>query len=303
MAVQVRRVYKKKLFSLCLLLLPSVLLLFVFQYLPMYGIVISFQDFSPYLGIQGSHWVGFKQFNYFLHDPTFWVVMRNTLIINLYDIVFGFTAPILFALLANELMQKAFKSVVQSISYMPHFFSWIVVSGVFYSILSPETGMLNELLGWFGIDSVYFMAEERYFRGIVIFADIWKNVGWSAILYFAVIAGIDKSLYEAAMIDGAGRVRQIRHITLPAMYPMIILLLLLKISTIFSIGFERLFTMQNPLVYSVSDVISTYIYRLGLEKSQFSLTTAIGLVQSLLGFVLLLAANKLSKRISGMGLY
>ncbi|MBO9608535.1 MAG: sugar ABC transporter permease [Paenibacillaceae bacterium] len=303
MAVQVRRVYKKKLFSLCLLLLPSVLLLFVFQYLPMYGIVISFQDFSPYLGIQGSHWVGFKQFSYFLHDPTFWVVMRNTLIINLYDIVFGFTAPILFALLANELMQKAFKSVVQSISYMPHFFSWIVVSGVFYSILSPETGMLNELLGWFGIDSIYFMAEERYFRGIVIFADIWKNVGWSAILYFAVIAGIDKSLYEAAMIDGAGRVRQIRHITLPAMYPMIILLLLLKISTIFSIGFERLFTMQNPLVYSVSDVISTYIYRLGLEKSQFSLTTAIGLVQSLLGFVLLLAANKLSKRISGMGLY
>ncbi|HHV97501.1 MAG TPA: sugar ABC transporter permease [Clostridiaceae bacterium] len=229
--------------------------------------------------------------------------MRNTIIINLYDIAFGFTAPILFALLANEIANKYFKRIMQTISYLPHFLSWIVVSGIFYQILSPVSGIVNEVLKVFGVEPIFFMTEVRFFRSIVVVAEIWKNVGWSAILYFSVISGIDTQLYDAAMIDGAGKFRQAIHITLPSMLPMITLLLLLRISNIFTIGFERIFLMQNPLVYKVSDVISTYVYRLGLEQAQYSLTTAIGLTQSLLGFVLLISANKISQKLSGLGLY
>jgi len=298
-----KRVYKKTVFSLYLLLAPSIVLLFVFHYIPLYGILIAFKDFSPYKGIFGSPWVGLKHVNYFLHDEAFWKVMKNTLILNFYDLIFGFTAPIVFAILANEIYHKTFKKIVQTISYLPHFLSWVVVSGVFYQMLSPETGMVNDLLGLFGVKPIFFMTEPSLFRGIAVFADIWKNVGWSAILYFAVIAGIDTSLYEAAMIDGASRIRQIWHITLPAMLPMIVLLLLLRLSTIFTVGFDRIFTLQNPLVLDVSDVTSTYIYRLGLEKAQYSLTTAIGVVQSTLGFILLVTANRLSKKVVGMGLY
>lgn len=301
--IRKKRVYKKTLFALYLLLAPTILLLFVFHYIPLYGIIISFKDFSPYKGILGSPWVGFKHFAYFLQDDTFWKVLKNTLIISFYDLAFGFTAPILFALLANEIIHMRFKKIIQTTSYLPHFLSWIVVSGVFYQMLSPEAGMVNTLLGWFGIEPIFFMTEPGLFRGIAVFAEIWKNVGWSAILYFAVIAGIDTSLYEAAMMDGASRIRQIWHITLPAMVPMIVLLLLLRLSGIFSVGFDRIFTLQNPLVLDVSDVTSTYIYRIGLVEAQYSLTTAIGLVQSLLGFILLISANRISKKLVGLGLY
>jgi putative aldouronate transport system permease protein len=298
-----KRRFTKTVFSLYLLIAPAVVLLFVFNYIPMYGITIAFQDYSVYQGIWASPWVGLKHISYFLHDETFWKVMRNTLILNFYDIAFGFTAPIIFAILANELYNKTFKRLMQTISYLPHFLSWIVVAGVFYQILSPETGMVNHMLENFGVKPIFFMTEQSLWRGIAVFADIWKGVGWSAILYFAVIAGVDESLYEAAMIDGANRFRQIVHITLPAIVPMIVLLFLLRISTIFTIGFDRNYLLQNPLVYDVSDVISTYVYRIGLEKAQYSLTTAIGIVQSTLGFVLLVTANKISKKIVGLGLY
>ncbi|RAV12701.1 sugar ABC transporter permease [Paenibacillus contaminans] len=298
-----RRIDPKTQFALYLLIAPVLLLIFVFNYIPMYGILISFQDFSPFKGVLGSKWVGFKHIAYFLNDETFWKVMRNTLILNFYDLVFGFTAPIVFALLANEFMHKGIKRVIQTISYLPHFLSWVVVSGVFYQMLSPTDGIVNALLGLLNIDPVYFMVDKDLFRGIVVSSGVWKEVGWSAILYFAVIAGIDSSQYEAAMIDGAGRIRQMWHITLPGMVPMIILLLLLRLSSIFAIGFERLFVMQNPLVLDVSDVISTYVYRAGLLQAQYSLTTAIGFVQSVLGFLLLITANKLSKKLVGMGLY
>lgn len=298
-----RRVRIKTLVSLYLLFAPTVVLLFLFNYIPMYGIIIAFKDYSIYKGIFGSDWVGFKHFAYFLQDDKFWSIMKNTLILNFYDLVFGFTAPIVFALLANELYRKTFKRVMQTISYLPHFLSWIVVSGIFYSFLSPETGMFNRMLGWFGVEPIFFMTEPSLFRGILVFAEIWKNVGWSAILYFAVIAGIDSHLYEAAWIDGASRWRQCLHITIPHMMPMITLLFLLRLANIFEFGFDRVFLMQNALVYDVSDVISTYVYRVGLEQSQYSLTTAIGLTQSVLGFLLLVGSNRLSKRLTGLGLY
>lgn len=293
----------RALLSLYLLAAPTVILLFVFNYVPMYGIIIAFQDYSIYKGILGSDWVGFKHFSYFLTDDKFWSIMKNTLLINFYDIVFGFTAPILFALLANELYQKTFKKTMQTISYLPHFLSWVVVSGIFYQILSPSTGMVNAILGWFGIEPIFFMTEPGIFRGILVASDIWKNVGWSAILYFAVIAGIDGSLYEAAWMDGANRWKQAVHITIPHLMPMIVLLFLLKLAHIFGIGFERVFLMQNPLVYDVSDVISTYIYRTGVELSQYSFTTAINLAQSILGFILLVTSNRLSKKWMGLGMY
>ena len=287
------------------MVLPAALLLFVFNYVPMYGIIIAFQDFMPYLGPFRSPWVGLKHFIYFLQDPKFWAVMRNTLLINFYDIVLGFTAPILFALLANELTQIRFKKTVQTISYLPHFLSWVVVAGMMYQVLSPsENGLVNILLGrFFGTKPIFFMTEINLFRPLVVTLDIWKSVGWGAILYFATIAGVDSSLYEAAYIDGASRLQQVRHVTIPSLLSIVVLLLLLRLSGIFTIGFERIFLLQNPVVYSVADVISTYIYRLGLEQAQFSLTTAIGLVQSVLGFALLLGANRLSSRLAGLGLY
>ncbi|WP_127579518.1 ABC transporter permease [Paenibacillus koleovorans] len=293
----------RSLLSLYLLFAPTFLFLFVFNYIPMYGIIISFQKYSIYKGILGSDWIGFENFRYFLNDPKFWSIMKNTLLINFYDIVFGFTAPIVFALLANELYQKTFKRVMQTISYLPHFLSWIVVAGIFTQVLSPSTGIFNIFIGWFGFEPHYFMADPSIFRGILVYADIWKSVGWSAILYFAVIAGIDSSLYEAAWIDGASRWRQVIHITIPHMMPMIVLLFLLKLASIFGIGFERVFLMQNPLVYEVSDVISTYVYRTGIESSQYSLTTAISFAQSILNFILLISSNYISKRWMGLGMY
>jgi putative aldouronate transport system permease protein len=299
-----KRKSAKKLISLYLMLLPALILIFVFQYIPMYGILIAFQKFSIYKGMMGSPWVGLENFNYFLHDDTFWHIMRNTLIFNFYDIVFGFTAPIIFALLANELYNKTFKRLMQTISYLPHFLSWIVVSGMIYQVLSPVDGMVNNALtAMFGTEPYFFMTDKDLYRGVNVAVEIWKSVGWSAILYFATISGIDQSLYEAAMIDGAGRFKQTLYITLPMMVPIIVLLFLLKISTIFTASFDRFYLMENPLVYDVGDVISTYIYRIGLEKTQYSLTTAIGLVQSLLGFLMLISANKLSKKLVGLGLY
>jgi len=299
-----KMMYLSTVLSLYALLAPSMILLFVFHYIPMYGIIIAFEDFAPFQGFLGSTWVGLKHFKYFLNEPKFWEVMKNTLLINGYDILFGFTAPIIFALLANEIAGKAFKRTMQTVSYLPHFLSWIVVSGFVYQMLSPSTGMVNVVLtNVFGIKSIFFMTELSMFRTIVVIVEIWKNVGWSSILYFSVIAGIDTQLYDAAKIDGAGRIRQTIHITLPGMISMIVLLFLLRISSIFSIGFERIFLLQNSIVYPVSDVISTYTYRLGIEQAQFSLTTAISLTQSLLGFTLLVTANKLSSKFAGLGLY
>lgn len=295
----------KKITVLYLMVLPALVLLFIFSYLPYSGLVIAFKDFQPFKGIWGSPWAGLKYFVKFLTDDKFYSVLLNTLMINSCDIIFGFTAPIIFALLANEIYSTKFKKIVQTISYLPNFLSWIVVSGVFYEVLSPgETGLVNIVLhNVFGIEPVYFMASQKLFVPIIVFADIWKNMGWSAILYFATIAGIDESLYEAADMDGAGRFKQAIYITIPSMVSIIVLMFLLKVSTIFTIGFDRIFLMQNPLVYGVSDVISTYVYRAGLVEMQFSLTTAIGFVQGILGFALIYVSNKLSKRIVGLGLY
>lgn len=299
-----RKAQRARSFRLATLLIPAMVLLFLFYYIPLYGLVISFQDYGLYLGITKSPFVGLQNYIKFLTDPVFWQVLKNTLTISFWDIAIGFTAPILFAILVTEMANRKFKVIVQTISYLPNFLSWVIVSAVFFTVFSPyATGLVNRFLGLFGVEPLMFLTNPSSFKPMVVLADVWKSVGWNAILYFATMAGIDQSLYEAAVIDGAGRIKQIWHITLPGMAPIISLQFLLKISNIFNVGFDRIFLMSNAAVGTNGDVLSTYIYRVGLQQSEFSLTTAIGLVQSLIGFTILIVANRISKRLTGMGLY
>ena len=306
-AAAVRPVSKRKItkraLSLFALFLPAAVLLFLFNYLPIYGIIISFKDFTPYRGILGSAWAGLDHFRFFLSDARFWNVVKNTIYISLLDILIGFPAPIVFALLANELASKPFKRVSQTVSYLPHFVSWVVVYGIMYQLLSPLHGMLNKLVVLFGADPVHFMGRVDLFRPLVVILEIWKNMGWGAILYFAALTTIDSDLYEAAYIDGSSRLRMVFSVTLPGLLSVIMLLLIFRISRLFLVEFERIFVFANPLNYEVSDVLAVYIYRLGLEQAQYSLTAAIGLVQSVIAFCLLFAAHKVARKLTGIGLW
>lgn len=287
-----------------LLLLPAILILFIFIYLPIYGVTIAFQDFSPYKGYLKSAWVGFKHFQYFLSDSTFWHVMKNTIVINILNLVWGFPAPIIFALLLNEITRTKLKKIVQTVSYLPYFISWVVAAGIITSVLSPTTGIINKfLVEVFNIEPVYYLTKTQYFRSIIVLSDIWKGIGMGAVYYIAAITQIDQELYEASRIDGAGRWRQTWHITLPGIASIIVVLFILRIGSMITIGFENIFLLYNPVVYEVGDVISTYTYRLGIVGAQFSMTSAIGLTQSLVNFILVLAANKIAKKVAGWSLW
>ena len=299
------RSYRLKNMQVNAMLLPAFVLLFVFSYIPMYGIIIAFKDFNLFDGIFRSPWCGLDNFTKFLTDPKFWQVMKNTIYINFCDILYGFTAPILFALLLNEVRVERFKKTVQIISYMPNFISWVVVAGMIISILSPDqNGLVNTVLvKVFGMKPIFFMSEPSYFVPIIVVADIWKNMGFSSIVYFAALAGIDETLYEAASIDGAGRVQCVWHITLPGILPIIMIMLIFRVASIFSIGFERIYLLQNSLNREVGEVISTYVYSLGIEKAMYSRTAAIGLVQSFLGLFLVYASNTAARKVTGYGIY
>ena len=286
-----------------MLLLPAALLLFVFHYLPIYGIIIAFQDFSPFKGVLGSDWVGFKYFEQFLTDPNFWRVFKNTIVINLMQIIIGFPIPIIFAIFLNELWSNRFKKVVQTVSYLPHFISWVVAASIIVTMLSPSTGLINRAIEALGGEPVYFLAKQEYFRMIIVITAVWKELGMQSVYYIAALASIDTELYEAAKMDGAGKIKQTIHVTLPGLLPIISILLILKIGHMVTIGFEQIFLLYNPLVYDVGDVISTYTYRLGIEQTQYSLTTAIGFSQSVVNFMLVFLANKVSKKISGASLW
>jgi putative aldouronate transport system permease protein len=282
---------------------PAIVLVFLFIYIPMYGIIVSFKDFTPYLGMFRSPWVGLTHYRYFLSDPKFWSVVKSTLLISILDIGFGFPAPVIFALLANEITSRTFKRTMQTISYLPHFISWVVVFGIFYQFFSPSFGIVMRLVASLGRETVNVFAMPSLFRPVVVTAEIWKNVGWGAILYFAALAGVDPQLYEAAYIDGAGRLRMVFAVTIPGILPMVVLMLVFRISGLISVGFERIFVFSNPLNYEVSDIIGTYVYRLGLIQAQYSRTAAIGLVQSVISFVLLFGANRLAGRSTGLALW
>lgn len=287
-----------------LILLPGMILVLIFNYLPIYGVIIGFQDFKPFKGILGSEWVGFKHFKFFLTDSDFWRVIKNTLIINLYSILVDMPIPLIFALLINELKLLKTKKVFQTISYLPHFISWVIAAGMITAMLSPTSGVLNIFLSkCFGIEPIYFLANPKYFRSILVFSGVWKGFGMSSVYYLAAISSIDTQLYEATRIDGGNRWHQMWHITIPGVKNMFIILLILKVGRLMNIGFEQVFLLYNPLVYDVGDVISTYTYRLGIEQTQYSLTTAIGFTQSIINFILVYSTNKLSKALSGWALW
>jgi len=297
------RQYKKHKYLL-LMLMPVMVWYFIFAYGPMYGIQLAFKDYNFADGIWGSPWAGFKHFIYlFTASPDFLNILKNTVIISFYHIIFGFPAPIILALLFNEIRVSVFKKVAQTISYLPHFLSWIVIGGILVTILSPSTGVVNHLLQLVGIDPIYFLGSEKYFRFTLVLSGIWKEVGWGTIIYLAALAGIDQQMYEAAVIDGANRWKQTLHITIPTIMPVIAILLIMRVGGVLDAGFDQVLTLYSPAVYAVSDIIDTYVYRIGLQNFQFSLTTAVGLFKNVVGLLLVLFTNYIIKKMGQEGLY
>lgn len=296
------RQYKKNK-ALFLLLAPVLIWYTVFHYGPMYGIQLAFKDFYVMKGIADSPWVGLKHFHYmFAMSPDFWKIIKNTLVISFYQIVFGFPAPIILALLFNEVRLTVFKKVAQTISYLPHFLSWIVLGGIMINLLSPESGVVNYFIKELGFKPIYFLGDESWFRFTLVVSAIWKEVGWGMIIYLAALAGIDQQLYEAAVIDGANRWKQTLHITIPSILPVITILLILRVGHILDAGFDQIFTLYTPAVYDVADVLDTYVYRVGLQNAQYSLTTAVGIFKNVVALILVLSANYIVKKLGQEGI-
>ncbi|MDF2837738.1 MAG: sugar transporter permease [Paenibacillus sp.] len=279
-----------------LLLIPGLVFLLLFKYTPMYGIVIAFQDFNIFGGISGSEWVGTAQFERLWHSDEFLQVLVNTLLISLYKITILFPIPIVIALMLNEVRRMFFKRTIQTIIYLPHFLSWVIISGLFLNILSPSGGIVNEIIRSFGGEPISFFTENSLFRSLVVFTAGWKEIGWNAIVFIAAIAGIEQEQYEAAAIDGAGRIRQMWSISLPGMLPTIVLMFILRIGSLLEAGTEQILTMYNPLVYETGDVIGTFVYRMGLGQQDYSFSTAVGLFNSAVGFLLIVIGNMLSRK-------
>lgn len=297
------REYKKCRY-LFLLLAPVMIWYAVFAYAPMYGIQLAFKDFRIMDGIWGSPWAGFKHFEFlFFQSPDFLRILKNTVTISFLHILFGFPAPIILALLINEIRSGAFKRVAQSLTYLPHFFSWVILSGILITLLSPSTGVVNYLLQLVGLEPIYFLGNPHYFRFTLVTSAIWKEVGWGTIIYLAALAGVQPDMYEAAVMDGASRWKQTISITLPTILPVIILMFILRIGSVLDAGFDQILNLYSPATYSVADILDTYVYRVGLQNFQFSLTTAVGLFKNVIAFALVLMTNFISKKLGQQGLF
>ncbi|RJX39547.1 sugar ABC transporter permease [Paenibacillus pinisoli] len=289
--------------DLYLMLIPGILFLLLFKYTPMYGIVIAFKDFNIYDGLAASPWVGMEHFEKLFLSEDFARVFKNTLIISIYKIFFLFPLPIILAVLMNEIKNMVFKRGIQTIVYLPHFLSWVIVSGLFLQLLSTNGGLINKMIVGLGGESIAFFMNTEVFRSVLISSAGWKEVGWGMIIYLASIATIDPQLYEAAKIDGASRFRQIWHITLPGLVPIIILMFILRLGNILEAGTEQILVMYNSIVYEVADVIGTYVYRIGLGQQDYSFSTAVGLFDSVIGFILIITGNYLSRKFLKRGIW
>lgn len=298
-----RWAFARKYYPLYLISIPGILFFIVFKYIPLMGSVIAFQDYNIFKGVTGSPWAGLAHFQRMFAYDEFLNILKNTLLIGLYDLCFAFPVPIVLALLLNELRSALYKRFVQTVIYMPHFLSWVIVGGIVVGLLSPTTGFVNHVLSLFGIDPIYFLGDNAYIRTILIGAGVWKDSGWGTIIYLAAIAGINPDIYEAAEIDGANRMRQTLSITIPAILPTITILFLLHIGNFLDFGFERVYILLNPLNSQNGEILDTYVYRAGLVDRQYSYTTAIGLFKSVVGFLLILIGNTFSKKATGEGLY
>ncbi len=292
----------KKYRQIYLILLPTILYYIVYRYIPMFGNIIAFQHYSITKGFLASPFIGLQNFRDFLGNYKFWELLRNTLSINVYDLIFGFPAPIILALLLNEVKCLRFKKTVQTITYMPHFISTVVISSMILTFVSGD-GLINSIRGLFGGEAVSFMTNPNYFYPIYILSGIWQGIGWGSIIYIAALSSVDQELYEAAVIDGAGRWKQMLNVTLPGIAPTIIIMLIMKIGTMLSVGYEKIILLYNPSIYEKADVISTYVYRRGLLEGDYSYSAAVGMFNSIINLLLLLTANTVSKKVSGNGLW
>ena len=289
--------------GLLIMLIPAVVWFLVFEYYPMYGVIIAFKKYRILEGIVGSPWVGLDNFERLFRSPTFLNVFRNTLLISFYKLIFGFPAPIILALLLNEIRIQKFKKAVQTISYLPHFISWVVISALIRQLFSPTSGVVNHLLLLIGLEPINFMIEPGFFRPMIVMANIWKDVGWGSILYLAAISSIDPQLYEAATVDGAGRFRQAISITLPSLAPVIVILFILRVGFLMNAGFEEIFNLYNPITYSVGDILDTYAYRVGLVEFDYSYSTTISLFKNVIGLLMLIFTNAIVRRFSDYGVW
>lgn len=285
-----------------LMLLPAVVYVILFNYVPMYGLQIAFKDYKMSLGVAASRWVGFQHFMDFFNGYSFWSLLENTLLLSLYSLVVGFPIPIIVALILNELKGK-YKKGVQTILYAPHFISTVVLVGMISVMFSVSSGAVNTILSELGLERVYFMGSPKYFRHLYVWSGVWQGMGWSAIIYLAALAGVDPGLHEAASIDGASRIQRIIHINIPCILPTIIITLILRMGSIISVGHEKVYLLQTDLNIDVSEVISTYVYKRGIVNMNYSFSTAVGLFNNLVNVTLVLLSNKISKKVSGTGLF
>ncbi|MES1036939.1 ABC transporter permease [Bacillus pumilus] len=288
---------------LYVMILPGLIYFLVFKYVPMWGLIIAFQDYQPFLGILGSEWVGFKHFIRLFTEPTFFILLKNTLILFAMNVVIFFPIPILLALLLNEVRLALFKKFVQTMIYIPHFMSWVIVVSLSFVLLTVDGGLINELIALFGGEKINFLLSQEWFRPMYILQVIWREAGWSTIIYLAAITAVDPQLYEAAKMDGAGRLRQMWHITLPAIKSVIVVLLILKIGDTLELGFEHVYLLLNATNREVAEIFDTYVYTAGLKQGQFSYSTAVGLFKAAVGLILVMLANRLAKKFGEEGIY
>lgn len=292
-----------KSWQLYIIISPVLVYLIIFEYIPMYGVQIAFKDFIANKGIWGSPWVGFKHFEAFFDSYYFWRVIRNTLLISLYALVVSFPVPIILALLIHEVRWKPFKRFVQTVTYAPHFLSTVVVVGMIFMFLHPERGFINHFVQFLGFEPIKFMEKPEWFKTIYVFSGVWQGMGWSSIIYLAALSGVDPQLHEAAKVDGANRFQRIWHINVPGIMPTAVIILILSVGGLLSVGFEKIFLMQNFVNKPASDVISTYVYQNGLLGGKYSFSAAVGLFNSVINFILLLLLNAFARRVSETSLW
>lgn len=293
----------KREWQLYLLLIPTIIWLLVFLYKPMYGLQIAFKDYSVFRGVAGSPWVGFEHFNTLFHNDQFIRALRNTIYISMLSLVFGFPVPILLALMFNEVLHQTFKKTAQTIVYLPHFISSVIIAGIVITGFSPSAGIVNSVLAWFGMEPIYFLTKPEWFRPIFIGTGIWQESGFQSIVYLAAIAGVSPTLYESAVVDGASRWQMMWKITVPCIMPTIIIMLIIRIGNMLEVSFEMIILLYQPATYETADVVNTFIYRQGLQGGQYDLAAAAGLFNAIVAFVLVMTANTISKRYSRTSLW
>ena len=293
----------KRYYQIYLLLLPALIYIIIFNYFPMYGVQIAFKDFSPSRGIWGSRWVGMRNIQRFLRYPMFWDILRNTITISLYQLAAGFPVPIFLAIMINEVQNRTYKKTVQMITYAPHFISMVVLCGMLTLFLNKNTGLINNIVAGLGGQRLDYLTQPSWFKTIYVFSGIWQNAGWGTIIYLAALSGVDPELIEAAKIDGAGRLQKIWYIDVPAILPVVVILLIMQSGQIMTVGFEKILLLQNPVNMTSSDVIATYVYRNGLLQAQYSFASAIGLFNNLINLTLLITVNTITRRLAQTSLW